>query len=48
MPELNIRSVKLLGSKESIKWEHTAEGLRVDTPDHAPNAHGLVYRIKTK
>ncbi|MBT8038074.1 MAG: alpha-L-fucosidase [Verrucomicrobiae bacterium] len=47
-PDLNISSVKLLGSKEKTEWKHAAEGLRISIPDQAPNPHGLVYRIEIK
>jgi alpha-L-fucosidase len=47
-PDLKIKSVKLLGSKERVEWEHTAHGLQASTPERAPNELGLVYKIVTK
>lgn len=47
-PDLTVRSVQLLGSKEKIDWTHSAEGLRLAVPSQEPNPLGLVYRIETR
>jgi len=47
-PDLTVRSVQLLGSKEKIDWTHSAEGLQLSVPEKAPDALGLVYRIALK
>ena len=47
-PDLQIKSVKLLGSKEKVAWKHATHGLQLSTPERAPNELGLVYKIVTK
>ncbi len=46
--DLKIKSIKVLGSTERIKWKKTAEGLRVTTPKKAPKYAdaAIVYKIE--
>jgi alpha-L-fucosidase len=43
-----VTSVKLLGSKEKIKWNQTEEGLKVSLPTNAPNENVSTLEIKFK
>jgi len=40
-----IRDVKLLGSKDSIVWERTADGLVVKLPTKKPCEHAFVFLV---
>ncbi|GAF02252.1 alpha-L-fucosidase [Saccharicrinis fermentans DSM 9555 = JCM 21142] len=48
--DIQIKTVKVLGSKEKIKWKRTNEGLSVQQPSHKPDHAdaALVYQIITK
>jgi len=40
-----IAAVQMLGSKESITWRRTDEGLALSVPRERPGRHAFVYRI---
>ena len=40
-----IKQIKLLGSKEAIKWKQTADALIIKTPNSTPNEIASVYKI---
>lgn len=37
-----VAHVELLGSPETIRWQHAAEGLRIDPPQQKPNSDSAV------
>jgi len=47
-PGKKITAVRMLGSKDKIKWQQTAEGLSLSVPKTEPCRHAFVYRIDTK
>jgi len=42
-----IASVKLLGSRQRLKWEQEPDGLKVELPDIKPGDYAFVLRIET-
>jgi alpha-L-fucosidase len=40
-----IQDITLLGSREPVKWQLTANGLELTMPEHAPSELALVFRI---
>jgi alpha-L-fucosidase len=46
--EQKITKVQLLGSRELIKWQQTAEGLRIEAPQHCPSAIAIAFKLTTK
>lgn len=42
----DIKSISMLGSDETIEWEQTAEGLRVDFPSEKPCDFAFVLKIE--
>ncbi|MEH0152648.1 alpha-L-fucosidase [Limibacter armeniacum] len=40
-----IKQVKLLGSKEKLAWEQTADGLQVSLPAEQPCNHAFVFEV---
>jgi alpha-L-fucosidase len=47
-PGKKITAVRMLGSKDKIKWQQTAEGLSLSVPKTEPCRHAFVYRVDTK
>lgn len=45
---VDIKSVSLLGSADSIAWKWDKDGLVLTTPKEAPNKKAVVYRIITQ
>jgi alpha-L-fucosidase len=43
-----IASVRMLGSKETITWRQTDEGIALSVPREKPCRYALVYRIDFK
>ena len=43
-----IGSVSLLGSEESLSWQHTAEALIINLPEEKPGDHAFVFKIEIK
>ena len=41
-----IQKVSLLGSDQSLEWEQTAEGLRIQLPAEKPGEHAFVFEIE--
>jgi alpha-L-fucosidase len=41
-----IKSVKLLGTREPLKWELTDDGLVIHCPSEKPCEHAYVFKIK--
>ncbi len=41
----DIEQVRLLGADDSIVWEHTNEGLRIELPASKPGEHAFVFEI---
>jgi alpha-L-fucosidase len=48
IPGKEIRAVRMLGSKEEIKWRHTGAGLLLSAVREKPCRHAFVYRIDFK
>jgi len=49
LPEaLDIKSVSLMGSDESITWDLAEDGLHISLPETAPDKMAVVLKIKTK
>jgi len=46
--DIDVKSVKVLGSHSKIAWEQTSNGLKLSVPEQVPNKLGLVYRIKIR
>jgi len=44
--EGEIKSVSLLGSEESLKWDHTPEALVIDLPAGKTGGHAHVFKIE--
>lgn len=44
VPDIKIKSLKLIGSKENIRWSQTSEGLVIYAPKVLPNTKALVYK----
>jgi alpha-L-fucosidase len=42
-----IASVKLLGSRQRLKWKQEPDGLKVELPEIKPGAYAYVLRIET-
>jgi len=45
---LEIASVSLMGSTAGLKWELGAEGLKVNTPEEAPDQMAVVFKIEAR
>lgn len=43
--ENTVSSVKMLGSKEIIKWENTSKGLQIKRSNKYPDFRTIVYKI---
>lgn len=46
--DYQIKSIKLIGSKEKIEWSMKEDGLHIKSPKVAPNNIALVYKVKIK
>ncbi|WP_430935976.1 alpha-L-fucosidase [Saccharicrinis sp. 156] len=44
----NIKKVSLLGYKGKVKWEQTADGLKIEMPKDAIDAHAYAFELKKK
>ena len=44
----NIKSIKMLGSKEKIRWEKTAYGLKISVPQNMPDFNTVVFKVSMK
>ena len=44
--ERAIRSVRMIGSDESIEWSHTDDALHVTFPNRQPCEYAFVFRIE--
>ena len=40
-----VRSVELLGATGELKWEMTANGIKIERPDHQPCDHAYAFKI---
>ena len=40
-----VRSVELLGVDGELKWEMTADGIKIERPDHRPGDHAYAFKI---
>jgi len=45
LPNQPIKAVRMLGSKEEIKWRQTEDGLSLSVPQEQPCRYAFVYRI---
>jgi alpha-L-fucosidase len=45
VPDQEISGVSMLGSKHSIRWRQSADGLTLSVPPEKPCRHAFVYRI---
>jgi len=43
--QVKIKKIKLLGSKEKVKWSQTNEKLEIEKPASVPNKIAVVYKI---
>jgi hypothetical protein len=48
VPGAIIKSVSIVDSADCVKWEQTAAGLKLTTPESAPNDIAICYRIETE
>jgi alpha-L-fucosidase len=48
VPDKAISAVRMLGSKEVIKWRQTNAGLTLSVPEKKPCRYAFVYRIDFK
>ncbi len=48
VPDKAISAVRMLGSKEEIKWRQTNAGLTLSVPEKKPCRYAFVYRIDFK
>jgi alpha-L-fucosidase len=48
LPDTAITAVRMLGSKDAIRWRRTDEGLHLSVPGEKPCRHAFVYRIDTQ
>ena len=44
----NIKSIKMLGSKEKIRWEKTTDGLKISVPQNMPDFNTVVFKVSMK
>ncbi len=47
MPDKRIASVKLLGSRQRLRWKQEPDGLKVELPEIRPCNYAFVLRIET-
>ena len=43
-----VKSIKLLGSDEKLKWEQTVDGLKIRRPEKMPTPHSICFKIMFK
>ena len=48
IPDKAIKAVRMLGSKDKIKWGQTDDGLTLSVPREKPCRYAFVYRIDFK
>jgi len=46
LPDKTIAAVRMLGSKDEVKWQQSADGLTLTVPRQQPCQHAFVYRIE--